>query len=249
MDIEKIKDRIAKLLRLAADSSSPNEAAIAASRARKLMDQHQLSEFDINTGTIKEDFEARNWGRSYAQVPKYMSTLAVAIAKYNDVQARLETDPNTRSRTNLRRKFITFCGFKSDVTLAEEMMSRLMDFVVAACDRYLQEKGHTGTYPRDIGDAFKTGMCIELIARIKELTAEREALFDEGAINPESGEITNAGTGLMVLKKEMVAEKFGAVKYVNTRYVGARDDATHDAHHRGRAEGRKVEINRRLEGE
>ena len=43
-NIHKVKDRIAKLsLRMADDAGSPgNEAAIAATRARKLMDQYQL---------------------------------------------------------------------------------------------------------------------------------------------------------------------------------------------------------------
>ncbi|NNK82763.1 MAG: DUF2786 domain-containing protein, partial [Flavobacteriaceae bacterium] len=38
---EKIVTRIENLLRMAEDSSSPNEAAIAAVRAKKLMDKYQ----------------------------------------------------------------------------------------------------------------------------------------------------------------------------------------------------------------
>ena len=45
-NIEKIKDRIAKLLRMAQDSSSPNEAAIAAGarEGRKMQIQHHLGD-------------------------------------------------------------------------------------------------------------------------------------------------------------------------------------------------------------
>ena len=38
-EFQKIKERIAKLLAMARDASSPNEAAIAAQRARSLMDK------------------------------------------------------------------------------------------------------------------------------------------------------------------------------------------------------------------
>ena len=47
MKDEKIIERIKKLLRLAEDNSSPNEAMIAAKRARSLMDQHQIRHIPI----------------------------------------------------------------------------------------------------------------------------------------------------------------------------------------------------------
>jgi hypothetical protein len=55
VDLEKIKDRIAKLLRMSQDASSPNEAAIAAGRARALMDKYQIEAFDANN-QVKEVF-------------------------------------------------------------------------------------------------------------------------------------------------------------------------------------------------
>lgn len=46
-DIEKILETIRKLLRMAGDAGSPNEAAIAAGRARKLMDKYRVSLSDL----------------------------------------------------------------------------------------------------------------------------------------------------------------------------------------------------------
>jgi len=44
---EKILKRIKNLLDMAMDSSSPNEAMIAARRSRALMDEHQISKDDL----------------------------------------------------------------------------------------------------------------------------------------------------------------------------------------------------------
>ena len=46
-DEDKLIDRIRKLLALAEDAASQNEALIAARRARSLMDKHQITKGDI----------------------------------------------------------------------------------------------------------------------------------------------------------------------------------------------------------
>ena len=46
----KIRERIRKLLAMAGDASSPQEAAIAARRAKALLNEHNLSEADVIAG-------------------------------------------------------------------------------------------------------------------------------------------------------------------------------------------------------
>lgn len=53
---QRILERIAKLMSLA-ESSNPNEAAIALSRAQKLMAEHHLSQEDISFNAISEQTE------------------------------------------------------------------------------------------------------------------------------------------------------------------------------------------------
>ena len=47
MATPKIMERVRKLLAMAKDATSPHEAAIAARRARSLMDKHQLEEHEM----------------------------------------------------------------------------------------------------------------------------------------------------------------------------------------------------------
>src|SRR5271165_781011 len=89
VDLEKIKDRVAKLLRMAADCASPNEAAIAAGRARALMDKYQIEAFDANNH-VKDTFGVGVGSGYFKKLPTYMVALAVAVAKYNDCQGRYE---------------------------------------------------------------------------------------------------------------------------------------------------------------
>ena len=51
----KIMERIQNLLRMAEDTSSPNEAAIAARRAEALMRKHQLTQVDVMVKNLDGD--------------------------------------------------------------------------------------------------------------------------------------------------------------------------------------------------
>jgi len=177
-DLDKIKDRIAKLLRMAADASSPNEAAIAAERARNLMDKHQLDEFDIGN-RIEEDFATGPATRFYAAVPQYMNIFAVQVAEYNDCQSRFEFGDVTykKKATDLlqRGKRIMFMGYKSDVELAIQMFNRLNEAVNRLCKEYMNGIGMTA-YSVRIGWQFKIGAFQSIGTRLREMTVERDAI-------------------------------------------------------------------------
>src|SRR6478609_1846278 len=126
--LDKIKERIAKLLAMSRDASSPNEAAIAAGRARKLMDQYQLQEFDL-AKALKEEFGSIPATHFSRGMPVYMQTLAVAVAQYNDCAARFESGWMARDKRDVinpkRGKRIAFVGYKDDAELAGQMYVRL----------------------------------------------------------------------------------------------------------------------------
>lgn len=233
-DLSKIKDRIAKLLRMAADSSSPNEAAIAAGRARKLMDQYQLEAVDIK-GEIGEELTARGHGRFFAAIPLYLQYFAVSIAKYNDCQVRFEWGDVTfkkRAGDALKRgKRPCFQGYQSDVDLACEMYDRLEAAVNRLCKVYMDSLG-LPKYSVKIGGAFKHGAINEISRRINSMLKEREALFQE-----------SSGKGLMVIKSAAVEEHFGAVEYTEGKKVVVTDYETAQAHNQGREHAKRIEIN------
>jgi len=134
VDLEKIKDRIAKLLRMSQDASSPNEAAIAAGRARALMDKYQIESFDANN-QVKEVFGVEPASGYFKDLPTYMSTLAVAIAKYNDCQAKYE---DAEFGQNYGKKRVMFLGYKNDVDLAIAMFDRLLKIIDKLSREYIR---------------------------------------------------------------------------------------------------------------
>lgn len=236
-DLDKIKDRIAKLLRMAADASSPNEAAIAAQRARALMDKYQLDAFDVGN-RMEEDFAANPATRFYAAIPQYMSVFAVAVAKYNDCQARFEwgtvtykKKPNDPKQTGKR---VVFMGYKSDVELAIQMFDTLNEAVNRLCKEYMNAKGHSG-YSVRIGGAFKIGAFGVISQRLEALTKERDAI------------ICNTGTSLMVIKKAAVDEKFGETKYKTYSFSVSNEANESDAYVTGKIKGATVEIVKSVE--
>lgn len=215
IDLDKIKERIAKLLKMAADASSPNEAAIAAGRARKLMDQYQLAHADINTGSFKEKMVKEGATRAYAAIPQYIVWLAVSIAKYNDCQAVYENAEVTHrahlkakleSRTKRWGKRLVFRGYETDVALARDMLERLCDANDSACRVHMKAEGFT-RYDVKVGGHFKEAFALAVGSRLRELSKERESLTNEAS-----------GTALVVVKTGEVDAHFGKVKYGSSRY-------------------------------
>jgi hypothetical protein len=239
-DLEKIKDRISKLLAMADDASSPEEAAIAAERARKLMDKYQLERFDVE-GRVSEEFASMAASRAFAAVPQYMAFLATSVARYNDCQAFFSFDEVTFKKKNAAfKKFgkvISFRGYKSDVELAHQMFTKLMSVVDGLCKVYLKDKGYT-KYPVRIGGQFKLGAIMVIGNRINEMVKERDAIT------------SSSGNALVVIKKTAVDEHFGKCepKYVSVKRAD-RDEAEADARRAGYVEGSKVEIVGSLESE
>lgn len=228
-DLSKIKDRIAKLLAMAADASSPNEAAIAAGRARSLMDKYQIEAFDVQRAVAEEFASMAAWEKFTDNVPGFVSTLAVNVAKYNDVIARYQGGYFQKRTGSVWGKRIQFHGYKSDVELAVQMFERLEAAIRRLTKEWFKK---TGTpYSHRVARQFEQGAMSEISLRLQALVKERDAITH-----------TSDGRSLMVIKMDAVNEKFGEAKYRNRRNVGPSDAAAFAALQAGRIEGRKMEI-------
>ena len=236
--LDKIKDRIAKLLRMAKDASSPNEAAIAAERARALMDKHQLDSFDVEN-RLADEFSDERVTRFYAAIPQYLSIFACAIAKYNDCQARFEAgkvDYKKKAGDPLQNgKAVIFLGLKQDVELAINMFNELTEAVNRLCKEFMTAN-HGGKYNVRIGGEFKTGAFLEIGRRLSEMTVKRDAL------------VSSSGNSLVVLKNAVVEQKFGKANYKHVKVDNPEDDAAAEARAAGIIKGRQVSIVKTVEG-
>ena len=229
MDLNKVKARIAKLLAMAENNGNEHEAAQAADRARRLMDQYQLDRMDVEQ--TASDFGYEYAGESYAFMPRWKGWLASAVAKFNDCQCRLVRVPSDGARKRYRTRWE---GYAEDVTLCLAMFEYFTTVVENATSKDQLARGYT-RYNARVGTVFKEYMVSTLAERLRVLTAQREA----------EAPATSTGTGLMVYKANQVAARFGAVEYTSQSAKPA-DKMTDEEKHAARMgihEGEAVHIN------
>lgn len=216
MDIEKVKARIAKLLAMAADTSSPNEAAIAASRARKLLDKHNLDEGQVEVG---DDFSAiTTSAERRTTIPRWEQWLSTAVAEYNTCISRLVDGR------------LCMCGIKEDAELAASMFDYLREAVLRMCKAHMADQGYK-RYNARVGNSFKLGATTELVAKLRILKESRE------------NEVRDTGTGLICLREEAVHTHYGFAGYTrNSRKVPV-DKTSYD---QGKDDATDIEVNGQL---
>ncbi|QRE00560.1 hypothetical protein [Burkholderia phage BCSR129] len=227
-DINKIKDRIAKLLAMAADTSSPEEAAIAMQRARRLMDKHQIDEAQIRgfrESLAEKEYTSVWHGKRYKYRPRWMIILAYAVAQYNDCQQWINDGR------------ILFRGFTDDVAMSVQMFDRLCAQVDSWCRLYMKTIGEGSHYKASIGNPYKFGMAQRIISKLNSLRAERDQISD------------SAGNSLVVIKAELVATHFGEeqrAKGVNMHRAKGREDEADLHRTMGWLDGESVQVNEQL---
>jgi len=225
----KIIERVRKLLAMANDASSPNEAAIAAERARKLMDKHSLTQADVEAlesgnGTFAEirTGEARKF------MAKWEQWLAVSAASLNDCIAQ-------RPHVGGGKSKIEFCGEESDAQVAASMFDYLVSTVKRLCSTYMAEQGYT-RYNARVGDSYKTGAARAIKAKIEEILAERQAsMADE-----------NTGTSLVVIKQQIVAQHYNHKGYQKTAKRQHVDAEAEHARQQGHRDGSRVSVSAQI---
>lgn len=230
---DKIIERVKALLAMAGDSSSPHEASIAAGRARKLMDQHQVQLSDL-----KDDggFGFREIDKEYRYMPQYRNWLTVGVATYNDCKS-IQTRKYKSANASYTYQ-IVFQGYENDVCCAEAMYDYLCDIIDRLCAAYIEPMGYT-RYPAKIGDAFKKAASMELCARLKQMTKERTQ--DVALLALETG------TSLVLYKMAAVEAEFGKAAYVVKKTRSRLDDQTIHAGAAGRKAGASMNLHREME--
>lgn len=183
-DNDKVIDKIRKLLAMAEDTSSPNEAMIAARKARKLMDKHQLSKEDIQESELSQFLETKADSVT-RQRKTWMLYLASAVGQLNDCTSVVTSRPEVEYR---------FQGFTSDAVVAK----LTMDYLVQECERQVNLSDAVGASERNF---FRLGFATEINTRIMEIKREREKDM-----------VTETGTELIPMKQKMIEQHFGKLK-------------------------------------
>lgn len=227
-DIEKVITRVKKLLALAEDSSSPNEASIALDRARKLIDKHQLSNEDFQDSR-NHNFILRSPNEG-SRTPNWYKVLMMSVAELNDC---FSADKKVKQMGASKTECV-FIGIEQDVLSCELMMLFLTDSVKKEWTKVKKELQESGQYTRSVKNHFFIGFAKTIRDRIELIVKERkEAISKNGKKN------------LIVLKKELIRENFSFRK---EKTIYARIDASQEAFQKGAQKARSLHLGKQIEG-
>jgi len=151
---EKIIDRARKLMAMAGDKSSPEEAAIAARRARSIIDQYQLSLSDLQE---ESEFGCAVASKARRITPGWEQSLTIWVAELNDCVAKFD-----------RYGRIVFGGFDEDVKVCKFMFYYLTEKCKRACKEYMKSN------PCGCRNSFKLGYAWAVTDKIKLMIEARK---------------------------------------------------------------------------
>lgn len=139
---DKIVDKVRKLLRLS-ESSNPHEAALAASRAQDLIDQHRLQRalLDSSDDVKESPSDGGQVDSDDTYLDQWRIRLASVLAKHNGCRVYISVGARVR---RYRRKEINVVGAPSDVETVRLLFDLLAQDVRRLCK--LNSKGQGWTW-------------------------------------------------------------------------------------------------------
>lgn len=218
-DNEKIIRRVKRLLAMAEDASSPNEAMIAAKRARALMDKYQISKSD--TELLDEQFLEAVADKRGSVRRQFLINLLIACANLNDCIAVIKSPPDVR---------YIFRGFKSDAIVAK----LTFDYLVETCDRLCQKSDALGASEKNF---FRLGFSEAIEARAYKIKMERSNLK------------TSSGKELTLCKQELVREHFGDLQKMRPRNTRPARREELSAYYDGVEKGSETSLDKQIKAD
>ena len=200
-DKDKIVSRIQKLLAMAKDSSSPHEAAIAAGRASKLLQKHNLTHAEVMLADI--DYSSITEERSdmgYKKQPLWFDLLCMPVAHLHDCEVR-----PARCRFD-GKLYPQFLGVREDALVAIYVFEFLVGEINRLAKQYQKNNTWLFTPPPSRSDMYDFR-----IGASKGIRYVLRALLREKQSKDES---SSDGKGLVVVKGALIKEKYN-VEYDN----------------------------------
>lgn len=216
---ERILSKIHKLLRMAADAGSVNEAMIATKQARALMDRHQITDADLEA--VRDDTFAITDGELVTRkAATWVRVIAASVAELNDCESVLSRYAGFAS--------YSFRGLRTDAVLAKYVH----DYLVETCKHMLKASGITGRSNRNF---YRLGFAQQIAERITEIVDSRKEIKHSD------------GRSLVVCKAQLVCEHFERLKPSAPPKLRRPDEDEAAAAYRGSADARTVAINPQIE--
>jgi hypothetical protein len=160
---ESILNRIQKLLKMSTENgASENEAMLAADKAQKLLQEHNLSIADI-----KDDSQAEPMDSEDVEVDRdlWKGYIRNATAKLYFCKTYTTMKLDTHYK---RVKVITFVGRKSNRMVATEMCKYFINTVNRLADEEFREVPGSRASINKMAHAFKQGAASKLSSRLRK---------------------------------------------------------------------------------
>lgn len=225
----KILERIRRLLAMAKDASSPNEAAIAARRAQVMMEKYNIEESetileDLKTAEAIENADigaSMNSSKQMGTVPGWAQDLSISVARMFDCHVVI-------ANSVLYGTCLRFVGYKTDVVVARWVFEYLLKQIRKLNHNFLVSNGRPG---RAVSASYRQGVIVALKQGLREAREAKEAAARQGA----------PGTALVVAKADAIEKFMGHKATYGTKKPKPTADAA--AYSMGYYDGRKVNVN------
>jgi len=232
MNINEIKSKLAKLLRLS-KSSNANEAAVAIQKFETLCVQHGVAKQDI-TADFDPELDViieTSFGKTYKKRDIAIYRLIAAVAKYYNGVLMIDND-------RLDGKQLKIIASKSNQIQIELYSEYLIDEMERLSKQAKKENKHT---PRSFRANFRKGFALAINKRLVELKKIQESQETSQENQP----------ALVVVehnqREQKAALSFMLEKYPDIRSSTSRYSAGH-GHHEGQDAAQGVGLRKQTEG-
>ena len=230
----KIFERVRALLAMAKDVSSPHEAGIALNRARKLMDEHQISEIDLH-GMGTDSIRVHEYaGYSPKRAEHWFEHVVIGIAKLNDCLL----DSYRRADKTI---VIEFKGFEADTQVCEYMADYVRE---QACRLWEQDKAKHGF----TGAKSRNDWYLGFAMAVRDLIDDMMRVRDEHLKSSSAGE-RGQSRALMLNKRALVAQTLNQDEDAGVISNKRRGNRVQEAYHAGRASAGKVHLGKFIDNQ
>lgn len=232
---QKIKDKLQKLLALAA-SDNEHEAALAMEKAQVLMNEHNLTIKDVaedGSGAIVEDENI--WGLTKSR-QRWESALSGCIASAFD--GRAVVNPTEEGW------YVTFIASKTDMAFIVDLYERLRQTVRRMSDSFVKiERSHKPWLSaKTLHNSYRQGLVVTIHNRLQ--TLKENTRPDTKRVNKYG----LTGMDLVLVKNQAVDQRvenlFGKT-YSESR---SKIKVYSHAYQQGKEDGNNVSLHRSLDG-
>lgn len=223
---QSVIEKVLGLLRLAEGSESPNERAVAASRAAEIMQRHRLEQCDLRVTTDEEQVSLNGASLPldfWANRPAWFGILSWGVCETQNCRCAYSRDAHGPCLRIIERP--------SDAQVASYLCAYLRREIDARCHEALKRREISG---RTAANNFRNGAVRMVLGRLRAANLKANTTATSTAIVRVEAQLAEA---------DRAFRQDGGRGRVHRSRIG-----DYDAFEAGRAAGAKIPLNKGIDG-